>query len=74
MKDSPSDFPKAAEAPKGAPNILLILTDDVGFGASSPFGGADAVQVQGKAGQVHDRPEVGPQETLVARVHTCRER
>jgi arylsulfatase len=27
------------EAPKGAPNILLIMTDDVGFGASSPFGG-----------------------------------
>ena len=26
-------------APKGAPNVLLILTDDVGFGASSTFGG-----------------------------------
>jgi len=26
-------------APKGAPNILLILTDDTGFGASSTFGG-----------------------------------
>jgi len=38
-KDSKPDFPKAVEAPKGAPNILLILTDDVGFGASSPFGG-----------------------------------
>jgi arylsulfatase A-like enzyme len=38
-KDSKPDFPKALEAPKGAPNILLILTDDVGFGASSPFGG-----------------------------------
>ena len=25
--------------PAGAPNILLILTDDVGFGASSTFGG-----------------------------------
>src|SRR3981081_4953363 len=23
----------------GAPTILLILTDDVGFGATSPFGG-----------------------------------
>ena len=37
--DSAKDFPKEATAPKGAPNILLILTDDVGFGASSPFGG-----------------------------------
>jgi arylsulfatase A-like enzyme len=26
-------------APKGAPNILLNLTDDVGFAASSTFGG-----------------------------------
>jgi len=38
-KDSTLDFPKEVEAPKGAPNILLILTDDVGFGATSPFGG-----------------------------------
>jgi arylsulfatase A-like enzyme len=38
-KDSKPDFPKSVEAPKGAPNILLILTDDIGFGASSPFGG-----------------------------------
>src|SRR5262249_7817292 len=27
--DSTSDFPSAIEAPAGAPNILLILTDDV---------------------------------------------
>jgi arylsulfatase len=38
-KDSTTDFPKEVQAPKDAPNILLILTDDVGFGASSPFGG-----------------------------------
>src|SRR5512139_1917733 len=25
--------------PKGAPNVLIILLDDVGFGASSAFGG-----------------------------------
>ena len=25
--------------PAGAPNVLLILVDDMGFGASSPFGG-----------------------------------
>jgi len=38
-KDSTPDFPKEIQAPKGAPNVLLILTDDVGFGASSTFGG-----------------------------------
>jgi arylsulfatase A-like enzyme len=38
-KESIKDFPTEVKAPKGAPNILLILTDDVGFGASSTFGG-----------------------------------
>ena len=32
-------WPSSPTAPKGAPNILLIMTDDVGFGASSTFGG-----------------------------------
>ncbi len=32
-------FPQPKTAPAGAPNVLLIMTDDVGFGASSPFGG-----------------------------------
>src|SRR5215475_13895471 len=39
VKESTPDFPKGLEAPTGAPNVLLILTDDVGFGASSTFGG-----------------------------------
>jgi arylsulfatase A-like enzyme len=38
-QDSVKDFPKMIEATKGAPNILIIMTDDVGFGASSTFGG-----------------------------------
>ena len=38
-KDSQPDFPKEVQAPKAAPNILLIMTDDVGFGAASTFGG-----------------------------------
>lgn len=38
-EDSKSDFPQPVAAPKGAPNVLLIMTDDVGFGASSTFGG-----------------------------------
>ncbi|MBU6445626.1 MAG: arylsulfatase [Alphaproteobacteria bacterium] len=32
-------WPARIEPPKGAPNILLIMTDDVGFGAPSTFGG-----------------------------------
>jgi arylsulfatase len=39
VKGSVPDFPKGVEAPTGAPNVLLILMDDVGFGASSTFGG-----------------------------------
>jgi hypothetical protein len=38
-KDSKPDFPKPIQAPEGAPNIVLLLLDDVGFGASSTFGG-----------------------------------
>ena len=38
-KDSKPDFPQAVKAPPGAPNILLIMTDDTGFGAASTFGG-----------------------------------
>jgi arylsulfatase A-like enzyme len=37
--DSKSAWPARIVPPKGAPNILLILTDDVGFGAPSTFGG-----------------------------------
>lgn len=36
---SPGASPEV-KAPKGAPNILLVMMDDVGFGATSAFGGA----------------------------------
>jgi arylsulfatase len=32
-------WPMRVVPPKNAPNILLIMTDDVGFGAPSTFGG-----------------------------------
>lgn len=32
-------YPVPASAPESAPNILIVLTDDVGFGSSSTFGG-----------------------------------
>jgi arylsulfatase A-like enzyme len=32
-------FPQPAKAPQGAPNVVLILLDDTGFGQYSTFGG-----------------------------------
>lgn len=37
--DSKPDFPPDKTAPQGAPNILLVLIDDEGFGCPSTFGG-----------------------------------
>src|SRR5262245_32044353 len=39
-KDSdPAQFPQPVQPPKGAPNVVLILIDDAGFGQFSTFGG-----------------------------------
>lgn len=35
----PATFPQPVQPPKGAPNIVLILLDDVGFGQFETFGG-----------------------------------
>lgn len=32
--------PFTVEAPEGAPNVVVVLLDDIGFGATAPFGGA----------------------------------
>src|SRR5216117_103483 len=37
--DSKPYWPPRVVPPKGAPNILLIMTDDQGYGVSSTFGG-----------------------------------
>jgi len=37
--DSKPYWPPRVVSPKGAPNILLIMTDDQGYGISSTFGG-----------------------------------
>lgn len=36
---SQSDWQEPVAAPEGAPNIIVILLDDVGFGQTSTFGG-----------------------------------
>jgi arylsulfatase A-like enzyme len=38
-KDSKSDFPQPPKPSAGAPNVLMILVDDLGFGGTGPFGG-----------------------------------
>jgi arylsulfatase len=39
FEESKQDWPRAVKAPKEAPNVLLIMTDDVGYAATSAFGG-----------------------------------
>ncbi|WNY26227.1 arylsulfatase [Methanolapillus millepedarum] len=40
LEDAPEAPPRfTVTPPKGAPNVLLVLLDDMGFGASSAFGG-----------------------------------
>ena len=38
-KESESEWQKPVAAPEGAPNVIVILLDDVGFGQTSTFGG-----------------------------------
>ncbi|TYQ25921.1 sulfatase-like hydrolase/transferase [Pseudanabaena sp. UWO310] len=38
-KESQPDFPQPIKAPAKAPNVLLVILDDVGFGQTSTFGG-----------------------------------
>jgi arylsulfatase len=39
LESDPAKFPRPVQAPAGAPNILLVLIDDCGFGQFSTFGG-----------------------------------
>ena len=36
---APPSWPSVARTPADAPSVVLVMTDDVGFGASSTFGG-----------------------------------
>ena len=35
----PLPTPWEVKAPEGAPNVVIVLLDDIGFGGPSPFGG-----------------------------------
>jgi arylsulfatase len=39
LDSDPPQFPQPVQPPKGAPNVVLMLIDDVGFGQFSTFGG-----------------------------------
>jgi len=47
----PQSWPEPPKAPAGAPNVVLILVDDVGFGATSTFGGPIATPTFDKLAQ-----------------------
>lgn len=71
-RDAKPPAPVSVEAPKGAPNVLLILVDDMGFGASSSFGGpismpvADALAKLGiKFNQFHTTALCSPTRTAL---------
>ena len=59
-KDPDTKFPPIEQLrpPKGAPNVLVILIDDVGFGASSAFGGPvpDAERREAGGGRAEVQP------------------
>ena len=65
-KDPDTAFPaiEPLRPPEGAPNVLLVLLDDVGFGASSAFGGPcetpTAERLAGRRPGLHPVPHHRP--------------
>ena len=59
-KDPDTSFPpiEPLRPPEGAPNVLVILLDDAGFGSSSAFGGPCATPTAERLAD--ERPEVQP--------------
>ncbi|WP_075590500.1 arylsulfatase [Labilibacter marinus] len=39
FEDSKEDYPQPLQAPEGAPNVILVILDDVGFGQPGTLGG-----------------------------------
>ena len=65
--DVPLPKPFRVTPPKDAPNILIILMDDIGFGAPSPFGGSIQMPTQ----TVFFRPLADLDDVLI-RLHSTR--
>jgi hypothetical protein len=45
LDSEPAQFPQPVQAPQGAPNILLILIDDCGFGQSFFTAGGNGLHI-----------------------------
>ena len=70
-KDPDTSYPPIEPLlpPEGAPNVLIVLVDDVGFGASSAFGGPCATR-RTRSGW----PQAGCATTGSTRRHCARRR
>jgi arylsulfatase len=58
LDSAPATFPQPVKAPKGAPNVLLILLDDVGFGQFAVTGGgvpSPSMEQLAKEGLLYNR-------------------
>ena len=64
----PPTFPQVLRPPKGAPNVLLILLDDVGFGQFSVFGGGVPSPEYGEAGGTRSALYALPHNSIVLAV------
>ncbi len=51
-KDSKPCWPPTVVPPKGAPNVLLIMTDDQGYGITSTFGGVISTPTMDRIAQM----------------------
>lgn len=76
LVESQAAWPPQIMPPEGAPNVLLILTDDVGYAAPSTFGGViptPALDSVAQAGlrftQFHHRPVFARAALLTGRNH-----
>src|SRR5215469_14660602 len=57
-KDPETKFPPIRDLrpPEGAPNVLIVLIDDAGFGSSSAFGGPCHTPNTAQFGKCHEVP------------------
>jgi len=51
-------WPPRVVPPKGAPNILLIMTEDSGYGASSTFGGVIPTPALDRIAAIGEAPSI----------------